>query len=161
MPELGFEKFLKNILTRGGEKNEEGLKETLKVLNKKKERMTENTIAEAVKELLKKEKENKETPGKYDGRSISIARTKIEEAILIFKNEEKPSLFGMNKGRESDTKVVSLLLSAMLWLENSEKKPKEMQEEMERLSKIEVDPKAMLNYAIEGIIKASLAGKCR
>ena len=160
MPELGFEKFLKNILTGAGEKNEDDLQETLEILDAEKKKMTENTLAETVKSLLEKEKKNQETPGKYDGRSISIARTKIEEAILIFKNEEKPLLFGMNK-IENYTKVVSLLLSAMLWLENSEKKPEEMQEEMERLSKIEVDPKAMLNYAIEGIIKASLAGKCR
>ena len=160
MPELGFEKFLKDILTGGGQKNEEELNETLNVLNKKKERMTENTIAEAVKELLKKEKENKETPGKYDGRSISIARTKIEEAILVFKNNKKPLPFGLEDPRSKDTETVTLILRAMLWLKNSEK-PGEMQKEIERLSEIEVDPKEMLSFAIEGIFEAAMAGTCR
>ena len=154
----GFETFLKDVLLGGGEvKRETGKDEIRKIIAEERKGMTEKTLAETIRKLFEIEKERDENPEKLDGRSISIARTKVEEAVLKFKQNKKPLPFGMREMKDGGSEIVSLALEAMLWIENS-KKPEDLKNEIQRLSEIEVDPKEMLNYAVEGMIKAALGG---
>ena len=157
-PKKGFETFLKDVLLGGGESpRETGKDEIRKIIAEERKGMTEKTLAESVRKLFEIEKERDENPEKLDGRSISIARTKIEEAVLKFKQTKIPLPFGLDATDDRESEILSLALEGMLWIENS-KKPEDLKNEMQRLSEIEVDPKEMLDYAIEGMMKAALGG---
>ena len=116
--------------------------------------LTEQAITLALQELTKKEKENSETAGKYDPRSLSIARTKIEDAVLLLidNNENVSALFRKVKAR-NEAEIMSLVVGAKRWIESSEN-PDKLKEKVKELTEKEVNKDELGIMAISGLMKA-------
>ena len=116
---------------------------------------TEKAITLALQELTKKEKENSETAGKYDPRSLSIARTKIEDAVLLLidNNENVSALFRKVKAR-NEAEIMSLVVGAKRWIESSEN-PDKLKEKVKELTEKEVNKDELGIMAISGLMKAT------
>ena len=116
--------------------------------------LTEKSITLALKELTKKENENSETAGKYDPRSLSIARTKLEDAVLLLidNNENVSALFQKVNAR-NEVEIMSLVISAKRWIESSEN-PEKLKEKVKELTEKEINKGELGIMAISGLMKA-------
>ena len=117
--------------------------------------LTEKSITLALKELTKKENENSETAGKYDPRSLSIARTKLEDAVLLLidNNENVSALFQKVNAR-NEAEIMNLVFSAKRWIESSEN-PDKLKEKVKELTEKEVNKGELGIMAISGLMKAT------
>ena len=116
--------------------------------------LTEKAITLALQELTQKEKENTETAGKYDPRSLSIARTKLEDAVLLLIDTKKnvSSLFKKVNAR-NEAEMMSLVLSAMRWIESSEN-PEKLRKKIDELTEKEINKGELGMLTISGLMKA-------
>lgn len=116
--------------------------------------LTEKAITLALQELTQKEKENSETAGKYDPRSLSIARTKLEDAVLLLidNNENVSALFQKVNAR-NEAEIMSLVISAKRWIESSEN-PEKLKEKVKELTEKEINKGELGIMAILGLMKA-------
>ena len=116
--------------------------------------LTEKAITLALQELTQKEKENSETAGKYDPRSLSIARTKLEDAVLLLidNNENVSALFQKVNAR-NEVEIMSLVISAKRWIESSEN-PEKLKEKVKELTEKEINKGELGIMAISGLMKA-------
>ena len=116
--------------------------------------LTEKAITLALQELTKKEKENSETAGKYDPRSLSIARTKLEDAVLLLidNNENVSALFQKVNAR-NEVEIISLVIGAKRWIESSEN-PEKLKEKVKELTEKEMNKGELGIMAISGLMKA-------
>ena len=117
--------------------------------------LTEKSITLALKELTKKENENSETAGKYDPRSLSIARTKLEDAVLLLidNNENVSALFRKVNAR-NEGEIMSLVIGAKRWIESSEN-PEKLKEKVKELTEKEINKDELGLMAISGLMKAT------
>ena len=116
--------------------------------------LTEKALSLAFQELAQKEKENSETAGKYDPRSLSIARTKLEDAALILIDTKKnvSALFRKVNAR-NEGEIVSLVKGAERWIESSEN-PEKLKEKVKELTEKEINEGELCLMAISGLMKA-------
>ena len=116
--------------------------------------LTEQAITLALQELTQKEKENSETAGKYDPRSLSIARTKLEDAVLLLidNNENVSALFRKVKAR-NEAEIMSLVVGAKRWIESSEN-PDKLKEKVKELTEKELNKGELDIMAITGLMRA-------
>ena len=116
--------------------------------------LTEKAITLALQELTQKEKENSETAGKYDPRSLSIARTKLEDAVLLLidTKENVSALFPKVNAR-NEVEIMSLVISAKRWIESSEN-PEKLKEKVKELTEKEINKGELGLMAISGLMKA-------
>ena len=116
--------------------------------------LTEQAITLALQELTQKEKENSETAGKYDPRSLSIARTKLEDAVLILIDIKKNvSAFFPKVNARNEAEIMSLVISAKRWIESSEN-PEKLKEKVKELTEKEINKGELGLMAISGLMKA-------
>lgn len=116
--------------------------------------LTEKAITLALQELLQKEKENVETAGKYDPRSLSIARTKLEDAVLILIDiKENVSALFKKVNARNEAEIMSLVISAKRWIESSEN-PEKLKEKVKELTEKEINKGELGIMAISGLMKA-------
>ena len=143
-------KMFEEIFGMKEEKNDKEFEEFEKMGSS----FTEKAITLALQELTKKEKENSETAGKYDPRSLSIARTKIEDAVLLLidNNENVSALFRKVKAR-NEAEIMSLVVGAKRWIESSEN-PDKLKEKVKELTEKEVNKDELGIMAISGLMKA-------
>ena len=144
-------KMFEEIFGMKEEKNDKEFEEFEKMGSS----FTEKAITLALQELTQKEKENSETAGKYDPRSLSIARTKIEDAVLLLidNNENVSALFRKVKAR-NETEIMSLVVGAKRWIESSEN-PDKLKEKVKELTEKEVNKDELGIMAISGLMKAT------
>ena len=116
--------------------------------------LTEKAITLALQELTQKENENSETTGKYDPRSLSIARKKLEDAVLLLidNNENVSALFQKVNAR-NEVEIMSLVISAKRWIESSEN-PEKLKEKVKELTEKEINKGELGIMAISGLMKA-------
>ena len=116
--------------------------------------LTEKSITLVLKELTKKENENSETAGKYDPRSLSIARTKLDDAVLLLidNNENVSALFQKVNAR-NEGEIMSLVIGAKRWIESSEN-PEKLKEKVKELTEKEINKDELGLMAISGLMKA-------
>ena len=116
--------------------------------------LTEQAITLALQELTQKEKENSETAGKYDPRSLSIARTKLEDAVLILIDiKENVSALFQKVNARNEAEIMSLVISAKRWIESSEN-PEKLKEKVKELTEKEINKGELGIMAISGLMKA-------
>ena len=117
--------------------------------------LTEKAITLALQELTNKEKENSETAGKYDPRSLSIARTKLEDAVLLLidNNENVSALFQKISAR-NEAEIMSLVIGAKRWIESSEN-PDKLKEKVSSLTEKEINKGELGIMALSGLMKAT------
>ena len=117
--------------------------------------LTEKAITLALQELTQKEKENSETTGKYDPRSLSIARKKLEDAVLLLidNNENVSALFQKVNAR-NEAEIMNLVVGAKRWIESSEN-PDKLKEKVKELTEKEVNKGELGIMAISGLMKAT------
>ena len=116
--------------------------------------ITKSSLAKTIKELLEHEKENIENPGKYDPRSLSIAKTEIESAVLLYIENKDPivKMFGKVVAKtESD--IMDFVMNAKRWILNSEN-PEILKENIEDLKDVEVNEPELAASALLGLFKA-------
>ena len=133
---------------------EKEMDEEFKELKELGSSLTEKAITLALQELTQKEKENSETAGKYDPRSLSIARTKLEDAVLLLidNNENVPALLQKVNAR-NEVEIMSLVISAKRWIESSEN-PEKLKEKVKELTEKEINKGELGLMAISGLMKA-------
>ena len=116
--------------------------------------LTEQAITLALQELTQKEKENSETAGKYDPRSLSIARTKLEDAVLILIDiKENVSALFQKVNARNEAEIMSLVIGAKRWIESSEN-PEKLKEKMKELTEKTINKGELGLMAISGLMKA-------
>ena len=116
--------------------------------------LTEKAITLALQKLTQKEKENSETAGKYDPRSLSIARTKLEDAVLLLiDTKENVSALFQKVNARNEAEIMSLVLGAKRWLVSSEN-PENLKEKVKELTEKEIDKGELGLMAISGLMKA-------
>ena len=117
--------------------------------------LTEKAITLALQELTNKEKENSETAGKYDPRSLSIARTKLEDAVLLLiDNNENVSALFQEVSARNEAEIMSLVIGAKRWIESSEN-PDKLKEKVKELTGKEINKGELGIMAISGLMKAT------
>ena len=125
------------------------------------EEVVETSLILAIKELENREKENAENPGKYDPRSISIARTKIESAVLIY-IENKEGLaknFEATKQR-NDIDLMSDINEAKRWFQISENLDK-LKNTMKELREKELNQDELAAKALAHLMGIDLGEQCQ
>ena len=116
--------------------------------------LTEKAITLALQKLTQKEKENSETAGKYDPRSLSIARTKLEDAVLLLiDTKENVSALFQKVNARNEAEIMSLVIGAKRWLVSSEN-PENLKEKVKELTEKEIDKGELGLMAISGLMKA-------
>ena len=128
--------------------------------------ITKSSLAKTIKELLEHEKENIENPGKYDPRSLSIAKTEIESAVLLYIENKDPivKMFGKeNKDpivkmfgkvvAKTESDIMDFVMNAKRWILNSEN-PEILKENIEDLKDVEVNETELDASALSGLFKA-------
>ena len=116
--------------------------------------LAEKAITLALQELTQKEKENSETAGKYDPRSLSIARTKLEDAVLLLiDTKENVSTLFQKVNARNEAEITSLVIGAKRWILNSEN-PEILKENIENLKDVEVNEPELAASALLGLFKA-------
>ena len=143
-------KMFEEIFGMKEEKNDKEFEEFEKMGSS----FTEKVITLALQELTQKEKENSETTGKYDPRSLSIARKKLEDAVLLLidNNENVSALFQKVNAR-NEAEIMSLVISAKRWIESSEN-PEKLKEKVKELTEKEINKGELGIMAISGLMKA-------
>ena len=133
---------------------EKEMDEEFKELKELGSSLTEKAITLALQKLTQKEKENSETAGKYDPRSLSIARTKLEDAVLLLidNNENVPALLQKVNAR-NEVEIMSLVMGAKRWIESSEN-PEKLKEKVKELTEKEINKGELGLMAISGLMKA-------
>ena len=117
--------------------------------------LTEKAITLALQELTNKEKENSETAGKYDPRSLSIARTKLEDAVLLLiDNNENVSALFQEVSARNEAEIMSLVIGAKRWIESSEN-PEKLKEKVKELTEKEINKGELGIMALSGLMKAT------
>ena len=116
--------------------------------------LTEQAITLALQELTQKEKENSETAGKYDPRSLSIARTKLEDAVLtLIDTKENVSALFQKVNARNEAEIMSLVIGAKRWIESSEN-PEKLKEKVKELTEKTINKGELGLMAISGLMKA-------
>ena len=116
--------------------------------------LTEKALSLALQELTQKEKENSETAGKYDPRSLSIARTKLEDAVLtLIDTKENDSALFQKVNARNEAEIMSLVIGAKMWFESSEN-PEKLKEKMKELTEKTINKGELGLMAISGLMKA-------
>ena len=116
--------------------------------------LTEKALSIALQELTQKEKENSETAGKYDPRSLSIARTKLEDAVLtLIDTKENDSALFQKVNARNEAEIMSLVIGAKRWFESSEN-PEKLKEKMKELTEKTINKGELGLMAISGLMKA-------
>ena len=116
--------------------------------------LTEKALSLAFQELTQKEKENSETAGKYDPRSLSIARTKLEDAVLILiDTKENVSALFQKVNARNEAEIMSLVIGAKRWIESSEN-PEKLKEKVKELTEKEINKCELGLMAVSGLMKA-------
>ena len=133
---------------------EKEMDEEFKELKELGSSLTEKAITLALQELTQKEKENSETAGKYDPRSLSIARTKLEDAVLILiDTKENVSALFQKVNAINEAEIMSLVISAKMWIKSSEN-PEKLKEKVKELTEKEINKGELGLMAISGLMKA-------
>ena len=126
--------ILKKIMEDAA-KSDKGLEELIEIG----EEVTETSLILAIRELENCEKENTENPGKYDPRSISIARTKIESAVLLYIEDKEGITRNLKATRQkNDMDLMANVNEAKMWLQISEN-PDKLKNTMKELCSKKID----------------------